>query len=292
MTDRIDQEQTTAEKTPFTEQVREFFQWLLALKVTDEERLLVTDPGNIYLDDISNRRPMIVAAVLALLVHLILLVISLPQFSQDLLIADQPVLKLKRLARPSGGGPPKVEQVQPQVEQRVAPKPTPAPLPIPDPTPLEPDPIVRENTLQVNRVVDEIAMDLNIGDITGPPSGRGRGTTGDGPGPATGDGASDGLDGVYRYGQAGVTPPEVLKKPTPAYTDEAIKAKIQGSVMLQAIVYEDGSVGGFKVLRPLGYGLEERAIESISNEWVFRPGTHNGKPVPVVVVIEVTFTLR
>ncbi|HSR53578.1 MAG TPA: energy transducer TonB [Acidobacteriota bacterium] len=292
MTDRIEDEAMVDDQTSLVEKVQDFFQWLLALKVTDEERVLVTDPGNIYLDDVSQRRPMIVAAVLAFLVHLLLLIITFPNLAQDLIVSQAPVLKLQQLARPAGGGPPEVKVVEPEIEKVVAPKPDPTPVPIPDPTPLEPDPIVRETTLQVDRVLDEMAIDLNIGDITGPPSGLGQGNTGTGTGPADGSGASDGLDGAYQYGQPGVTAPELIKQTRPAYTDEAIKAKVQGTILLQMVVFEDGSTGQFKVLRPLGYGLEEKAIEAISNEWQFRPGTHRGEPAPVLVIVEVTFTLR
>ena len=52
------------------------------------------------------------------------------------------------------------------------------------------------------------------------------------------------------------------------------------------------SVGGFQILRGLGFGLDEKAIEEIANHWKFRPGTLNGQPVDVWAVIEVSFTLR
>ena len=61
---------------------------------------------------------------------------------------------------------------------------------------------------------------------------------------------------------------------------------------MQAIIRKNGRVTDFKVLRELGYGLEERAIEEIATNWKFRPGTLNGRAVDVLATIEVQFNLR
>ncbi len=96
--------------------------------------------------------------------------------------------------------------------------------------------------------------------------------------------------GVYK-GPA-VTYPQLLHQTTPSYTEEAIEAKVQGIVILQAVIRKDGTVGNFKILRGLGYGLDERAIEEVSNNWRFRPSTREGKPVDFLVTMEVQFNLR
>jgi TonB family protein len=98
--------------------------------------------------------------------------------------------------------------------------------------------------------------------------------------------------GVFRAG-AGVTLPRVLKEAKPQYTAEAMRAKIQGSVVLECVVKTDGTVGDVKVIRSLDatYGLDQEAIKA-AQQWVFTPGTRNGQPVPVMVSIELTFTLR
>jgi protein TonB len=72
-----------------------------------------------------------------------------------------------------------------------------------------------------------------------------------------------------------------------------MQAGIEGSVQLAAVVGDDGKVGDVQVTRSLDtvYGLDEAAVECVKR-WLFRPGTKDGKPVPVQVDIEITFTLR
>ena len=97
--------------------------------------------------------------------------------------------------------------------------------------------------------------------------------------------------GIYTL-DSGVTMPHILKQTTPSYTDEAIDNKVQGIVILQAVIRKNGRVNSFKVLRGLGYGLEEMAIQEISKNWRFGPGTLEGKPVDVLATIEVQFKLK
>ena len=104
------------------------------------------------------------------------------------------------------------------------------------------------------------------------------------------DGPADGA-GVYTIDN-GVTMPQPLQQTTPSYTDDAIEAKVEGIVTLQAVLRKNGRVDSFKVLSGLGYGLEEKAIQEISSNWRFRPGTLNGRPVDVMITIEVQFNLR
>jgi TonB family protein len=101
---------------------------------------------------------------------------------------------------------------------------------------------------------------------------------------------SGGLSGsVYAPG-AGVTNPVPIYRPEPKYTEEAHKAKLQGSVLLSLVVDETGKAVQIKVVRSLGLGLDERAVEAVS-QWKFEPGRLNGKAVPVQAQIEVTFRL-
>lgn len=79
----------------------------------------------------------------------------------------------------------------------------------------------------------------------------------------------------------GITLPEVLYRPMPAYTQEARDAKAEGLVLLEVIIRKDRSVDSIKVLRAVGYGLDESAMHTIAKEWRFSPGTLNGKPVDV-----------
>jgi protein TonB len=144
----------------------------------------------------------------------------------------------------------------------------------------------------------------NYGDpngVPGPPSsgpgtGGGIGTgTGGGVGPGEGGGVGPGKGGgigggVYRVG-GGVTPPTVLYRVEPTYSEEARKAKYQGVVVLSAIVRKDGTIEILKVVRGLGLGLDENAISAL-RQWRFRPGMRNGVPVDVALNIEVNFSLR
>jgi TonB family protein len=88
----------------------------------------------------------------------------------------------------------------------------------------------------------------------------------------------------------GTTSPVAIYKPEPQYSDAASTAKWQGAVLLSVVVNETGKPINIKVVRPLGLGLDEKAIEAVS-QWRFQPGTKNGVPVPVQAQIEVTFRL-
>jgi TonB family protein len=108
-------------------------------------------------------------------------------------------------------------------------------------------------------------------------------------GGGSGGGIGSGV-GPYVVGN-GVTNPVALYQPLPHYTEEARKARAEGIVLIQAVVRKDGSVDSFKILRGLGYGLDESAINTIATKWRFKPGTKDGQPVDVWANIEVTFRL-
>lgn len=97
---------------------------------------------------------------------------------------------------------------------------------------------------------------------------------------------------VYKPGD-GITLPSVVKEVKPSYTSEAMQNKIQGSVWLRIVVQADGTVGAITVTRSLDetYGLDQEAIKA-AQKWLFKPGTKDGKPVPVEVTLELTFTLK
>jgi len=79
----------------------------------------------------------------------------------------------------------------------------------------------------------------------------------------------------------------------PRYTRLALKAGIQGAVLLEAVVLKDGTVGRAIVTRSLDqtFGLDQQAITA-AQQWKFTPGYRNGEPVDVLVTIELTFTMR
>jgi protein TonB len=120
-------------------------------------------------------------------------------------------------------------------------------------------------------------------------SGRGGGI-GPGSGPGFGPGSGGNMGGgAYRIG-GGVSPPSILYKVEPEYSEEARKAKFQGTVLLFVIVDEKGNPRDIKIIRPLGLGLDQKAVEAVE-KWKFSPGKKDGKPVPVQAQIEVNFRL-
>ena len=131
---------------------------------------------------------------------------------------------------------------------------------------------------------------------SGPGTGGGIGTgTGGGVGPGKGAGVGPGEGGgtgggLFRVG-GGVSAPTVVYRIEPNYSEDARRARYQGSVVLSAIVRKDGSIEILKVLRGLGLGLDENAVEALK-KWKFRPGTRSGEPVDVALNIEINFALR
>jgi periplasmic protein TonB len=109
-----------------------------------------------------------------------------------------------------------------------------------------------------------------------------------GPGGGVGYGGAFG-GGVYRPG-GGVSSPSILHKVEPEYSEEARKAKWQGTVLLSVIVDEFGHPRDIKVAQALGLGLDQKAIEAVQ-KWLFKPGMKDGKPVAVFATIQVTFHL-
>ena len=128
-----------------------------------------------------------------------------------------------------------------------------------------------------------------IGSGGGIGSGSGGGV-GSGRGPGVGPGWGGGIGGgVYRIG-GGVTAPRVLYAPDPEYSEEARKAKYQGTVVLWLVVGPDGRAHDIRVQSSLGMGLDEKAIEAI-RQWRFEPGRKAGIPVAVQVNVECNFRL-
>jgi TonB family protein len=187
--------------------------------------------------------------------------------------------------------------------------------PDPDPRPLLPaeDLIALLPSVQMPIEIPQTES-LPIGLVTGIPngassSGPGNGggigdSDGSGIGPGNGPGVGLGKNGGYNGGYnggagkyivyepgGGVKPPQPLLQPRPDYTENARKARTEGTVLIQAIIRSDGTIDNFNVLRGLGYGLDESAIRTIGTKWRFKPGTMDGKPVDVIINIEVSFRL-
>ncbi len=128
-----------------------------------------------------------------------------------------------------------------------------------------------------------------LGSGGGMGNGKGGGVGG-GSGGGYGDGSGGGVGGgAFRVG-GGVSAPAVLTKVDPEYSEEARKAKYSGTVTLAVVVFPDGKAGEIHVVKSLGMGLDEKAIEAVQ-KWKFRPGMKGGQAVPVRATIEVNFRL-
>jgi protein TonB len=145
----------------------------------------------------------------------------------------------------------------------------------------------------------------NFGDpkspiVSGPPSngtgsggGIGSGSgggIGSGEGPGVGPGRGGGMGGgVFRVG-GGVSAPRAIFYPDPEYSEEARRAKYQGTCILWLVVGPDGRAHDMKVSRTLGLGLDQKAIEAV-RQWKFEPAMKDGRPVAVQINVEVNFRL-
>ena len=144
-----------------------------------------------------------------------------------------------------------------------------------------PSPTIEIDAAQVGDPLSK----LQVGEF-GTNGGRGigpRGCCDIGPGP--------GGSGVITTGRArDVTPPKLIYKIEPEFSEEARKAKYQGVVVLAIEVDTSGHPRNLKIVQGLGLGLDEKAMDAVAR-WLFRPGLHAGKPVVTSATVEVTFRL-
>jgi protein TonB len=194
---------------------------------------------------------------------------------------------------PGGGGGGSPQPAPPKKVELPKPTPTPPAVPVPVPTPTVPPPpsinapimTMPNAVLQASGVTG--AIDVPVGG-----GGRGGGIgsgTGNGIGPGEGGGFGG---GAYRPGN-GVENPTRIREVKPAYTPEAMRAKIQGTVELEALVAADGKVAEVRVTRSLDrvFGLDEQARKAVFST-PFLPCKKEGKPVACLVTFELNFTLR
>ena len=219
------------------------------------------------------------------------------------------VMPLQKVGRSGGGGggggnreriPASKGELPPIADKQLVP---------PDPAPKNPDPSLIVTPTIVAPQIGRLAPPtlLNLGDpngVIGPPSagpgkngGIGTGENG-GVGPSKGPGAGDndktgccGGDGLHPAGRNGVSAPTVVYRVEPQYSEEARKARYEGTVVLQAIIRKDGKVDVLNLVRSLGFGLDQNAIEALK-QWRFRPATKDGQAVDSTINIEVRFNLR
>jgi protein TonB len=193
----------------------------------------------------------------------------------------------RQLLNASKGKPPKPAPRQftpPRVDPIPAPK-----LPMP-PSIIAPDDVPNLQANNYGDPLSHLGIPSNGIGAGGGIGGGANGGVGPGDGGGLGPGANGGFaGGAYRIG-GGISAPIVVSKVEPEYSEEARKAKWQGTVLLRVIVDELGRPRNISVLRSLGLGLDQKAIEAVAR-WKFKPGLKDGKPVPVIATVEVNFRL-
>ena len=102
-----------------------------------------------------------------------------------------------------------------------------------------------------------------------------------------------GVCAVQEQPPSGVTLPRVVKDVRPFYTSDAREQRIEGKVLLDVVVRDDGSVGDVTVKQSLDavYGLDDEAVKA-AKQWQFKPAEKNGKPIAYPIVLEMAFTLK
>jgi protein TonB len=188
-----------------------------------------------------------------------------------------------------------VPAVKPPDVKPAPPKPEPPPPP-PEENLQIPAQTLGDSDQPLPGVVEGVSADLSVtrGPGEGPGAGGGKGGgSGPGIGEGLGPGEGGGTGGGYYRPGSGVETPRVIREVKPQYTPDAMRAKVQGTVLIQAVVMPDGTVGNVEVVRSLDqtFGLDQEALKA-ARQWRFVPGTRFGRPVPVLVTIELTFTLR
>ena len=144
-------------------------------------------------------------------------------------------------------------------------------------------------------VIATEAVDMTLGAplaVNGDSRGRGTGPGaggGDGPGLGPGGGPGD----VYEPGVGGVSNPALIHEVRPNFTVDAMRARIEGLVVLEVVVRADGTVdpAAIRITRSLGYGLDREATIAVT-QWRFRPSLRLGQPVASRVVVELAFEVR
>jgi periplasmic protein TonB len=229
--------------------------------------------------------------------------------------ADATPARLVWLAQPGRGGggggggnqmaePPRRAEL-PGRDARTIPATRPKAIASPTPTPTDRDPvpqvIVPAETFALGTqvlpgAIDELPAAPTSSQGPGKDGGAGTGV-GPGIGPGRGRGFGDGLDAgiggdVYRPG-AGVTMPIELRKGMAQYTTEAIRARAQGAITVECVVQPSGVCTNIRVIRAFDptFGLDLEAVKAAA-QWKFRPGMRGGRPVPVLVTMEIAFALR
>jgi TonB family protein len=219
-------------------------------------------------DEREDRKTLRRALLAAALFHLLLLMVTFPNLASPKQLrgrSDQKVYVVQQLRFK----PPAAQQ------QRQVPKPKAKRIPIPDPTPDEPEPLPIEDFPEPEMDLPE--LDGVIFGIPDAPPGVG----------SANPGAGDPI-----YPGDGITAPKKIVHVEPRYTEEARQARIQGTVILQAVVDVEGNVSRVQVIKGLPFGLDQSAIDAVE-QWKYEPARRSdGTPVAVYYNLVINFSLQ
>lgn len=206
--------------------------------------------------------------LIAVVFHVFWLGVTIPTFSINVVPkTEKKIIQVRQWTPPP---PPKRDKPREvQVEKLKTVK-----VPIPDPTPDEPEPI--QEPEPEPEPEDMPVLDPNAEYVLGAPE----------PPPS---------EGPLIAGVGDVSVPVRIEATAvqPEYPELARQAKVQGKVILQAVIFKDGSVGDIQVLQTPGekLGFDEAAIAAV-RQWKYKPALQNGRPVDVIFTIVIDFTLR
>lgn len=149
----------------------------------------------------------------------------------------------------------------------------------------------------IDVVPDPIPGPANSGPGTGPGLGDGPGGPGIGPGPGVGPGEGPGVGPGIGAETApihlsfGMTRPEVIHQVQPRYSEQARRAGVQGMVIVEAVIDEQGQVTNVRLIRGLPMALDQAALQAVQ-QWRFKPALLAGHPVKVFYTLTVNFTIQ
>lgn len=210
-------------------------------------------------------RGLVIAVLAALVFHVVLFLVQIPK-SQPLPMVEGPpttayVVRAVRFRPPPKPSQPQQPRTVPEKKRLI---------PMPDPTPHEPEP---ERAVEIS-ISDDDILSLVPGVI---PS--------DAP-------ASPGPPGEQPLAVGGnVSAPKKIYAPSPLYTEEARQGRVQGVVLLHAVIDAEGNVASIDLLKGLPLGLSESAVDTVKT-WKYEPARRDGVPVPVYFTLTVSFSLQ
>ena len=251
------------------------------------------------------------ATALAIVINL-LIVLALIQFSAHRIaaVARPAAIRVVTVVDPL---PPLLPRIPPQrvVMSGGGGQPSPIPISRGNPPKLEPKPVLLMTAAPkiVTKIPIQPALDIqpnlkmakadlpNIG-MPNAPSPTVVASMGNGAGAGLGSGNGNGLGsgaggnfggGILKVG-GGVSEPKVLFAPDPGFTEEARQAKVAGKVVVYLQVNQDGHPMHVRIVRGLGMGLDEKAVEAV-RQYRFSPAMKEGHPVAVEMNVEVNFQI-